>query len=414
MHLRRHSDASFAGEKELRPPPRRPTLLGSPMRTPLASPSVDPAPWPRGVNEVPAMALDDDETAALQAAIEASLGDDMKRRLRSSLQHTEQELWTEYPEETGADGARDIKRARLRTSSELEAVVSEQRAPSGRSSCRASPALGPLSPPPGLANEGEAGPVEMTLEVHEAQEVVEEGEKGPVSTPAVEEVKPPSLEFDGLLDHELLLESLYAAQGVDLRAQQDKATQILAEVGLRALDLGVKNWDEEGRELVNQCFYLSIARSYLGPAPEAEEVQKAALLMKRTVEACVLSSHPEWARDDQRLGENAMAFADFLPIAMAAKDPPNLVARLAVLILDSTQGHAEVYLGPLYAKDEEGEEREREELERNLVLLCYTPGHYKALVSDDALGSKPAWTYFELKDLLDQRGVMCIETCDFD
>lgn len=228
-------------------------------------------------------------------------------------------------------------------------------------------------------------------------------------------------EFEGLLDHEQLLESLYIAQGIDLRGQQDKATALLAEVGLRALDLGVRNWDEEGRELLNQCFYLSLARSYLGPTPESEEVQRAALLMKRTVEACVLSAHPDWASDSQRLGENAMAFADFLPVAMAAKEPINLLARLAVLILDSTQGHAEVYLGPHYAREEgtpEGTttatERSREELEKNLVLLCYSPGHFKALVSDDLEGSKPAWTYFELKDLLDQRGVMCIETSDFD
>jgi hypothetical protein len=215
----------------------------------------------------------------------------------------------------------------------------------------------------------------------------------------------------------MLLESIYAAQGVDLRSQQDRATQLLAEVGLRAVDLGVKNWDEEGKELVNQCFYLSIARSYLGPFVEAEEVQTAALLLKRTVEACVLATHPHWATDNQRLGENAMAFADFLPIAMGAKDPPNLVARLAVLILDCTQGHAEVYLGPLYAREDgaaEDEKRCREELEKHLVLLCYTPGHYKALVQDDALGSKPAWTYYELKDLLDERGVLCIETSDFD
>lgn len=366
------------------------------------------------------MALDDDETAALQAAIEASLGDDMKRRLQSSLQSTEQELWTEYPDETGADGARDIKRARLRSSSELEAVAEMPKAPSGRSSCRASPCLGP-QPPPGLAGEATDGEVSLDATApkvkDEGMAVEEDGtERGPQPSMVASDQAGQTLEYDGLLDHELLLESLYAAQGVDLRAQQDKATQLLAEVGLRALDLGVKNWDEEGRELMNQCFYLSIARSYLGPSPEAEEVHKAALLLKRTVEACVLSAHPEWAHDDQRLGENAMAFADFLPVAMAAKDPPNLVARLAVLILDTTQGHAEVYLGPQYAKEDgdEAEDRGRDELERNLVLLCYTPGHYKALVSDDGAGSKPAWTYPELKGLLDQRGVMCIETSDFD
>eukprot|EP00812_Abedinium_dasypus_P008399 NODE_2162_length_983_cov_396.040948.p3 GENE.NODE_2162_length_983_cov_396.040948~~NODE_2162_length_983_cov_396.040948.p3 ORF type:complete len:111 (-),score=35.15 NODE_2162_length_983_cov_396.040948:611-943(-) len=110
-----------------------------------------------------------------------------------------------------------------------------------------------------------------------------------------------------------------------------------------------------------------------------------------------------------------MAFADFLPVAMSAKEPAGLIARLAVLILDATQGHTEVYLGPHYAKTESGAKiTDRERLEKNLVLLCYTPGHYKALVQDDAVGSKPAWTYFELKGFLDQRNMVCIETCDFD
>merc|ERR1719265_305838 len=69
---------------------------------------------------------------------------------------------------------------------------------------------------------------------------------------------------------------LYAASGLDLHAQQERVTQLLAEFNLRTLDLGVKNLDEDGRELVNQCFYLSIARSYLGHVPGFEEVQKVA------------------------------------------------------------------------------------------------------------------------------------------
>lgn len=383
---------------------RRPTLLGSPMRTPLASPSFGPAVVPR--SDVPSLMLDDEETAALQAAIEASLGSDMKRRLQASLQSTEQELCGVYPEETGV--GRDIKRARVRTSSDLEAAVGEIRASprcSPKSSAKPSPEISPAT-----------GPSQDALEF----EMVESADLpaavlGTVPEEAAPELQSNTYEFEGLLDHELLLESLYASQGIDLRAQQDKATALLAEVGLKALDLGVKNWDEHGRELVNQCFYLCIARSYLGAYVDNEECNKVALMLKRTVEACVLTVHPEWARDDERLGENAMAFADFLPIAMGAKDPPNIVASMAVLILDATQGHAEVYLGPSYQRPEpHAPDRDREELEKNLVLLCYTPGHYKVLVKDDEGGSKPSWTYGELKGLLDERGVMCIETSDFD
>lgn len=343
---------------------RRPTLLGSPMRTPLSSPCAGPSQWPY---DVPALSLDEDETAALQAAIEASLGEDMKRRLQSSLQRTEQELLG------GDEGPhRDLKRARIESSSELEEIVAKAASQTGESQGQ--------SQAPG---------------------------------PEVERPTFSTYEYAGLLDHEQLLESIYAAQGVDLKAQQERATRLLAEVGLRPLDLGVRNVDEEGRELMNQCFYLSIARSYLGHLTTQAEVQKAALVLKRTVEACVLASHPDWSSDSEKLGENAMAFADFLPVAMAAKDPPNLVSRLAVLILDATQGHAEVYLGPSYNISADAESC-RQEKEQNLVLLVYTPGHYKALVLDDDAGSKPAWTYSELKALLDQRGIMCIETCDFD
>lgn len=366
-----------ARARGLQPPMRRPTLLGSPMRTPLSSPQPGPSQWPH--RDMPSFTLDEDDTAALQAAIEASLGEDMKRRLQCSLQHTEHEL-------LGADEYchRDIKRARLRSSSELDEAVASFSTYTGADP-QQSQGERQADPPPSYELNGmPADP-------------------------------PPTYEFEGMLDHEQLLETIYASQGIDLRAQQEMATQLMADVGLRPLDLGVRNFDEEGRELMNQCFYLSIARSYLGHLAESSEVQKAALLLKRTVEACILVRHPEWSSNGQMLGENAMAFADFLPVAMAAKDPPNLVARLAVLVLDTTQGVAEVYLGPLYASAAEGtEEPHREDLEKNLVLLCYTPGHYKALVRDDDAGSKPAWTYPELKGLLDQRGIVCIETCDFD
>jgi len=287
---------------------------------------------------------------------------------------------------------------------------------SPKSSARPSPELRPAPEP-----RPEGPEFEMVLDGLEQMsdialdKIQEEGPATAAEAASGQTEAKPTYEFEGLLDHELLLESLYASQGIDLRAQQDKATALLAEVGLKAVDLGVKNWDEEGRELVNQCFYLCIARSYLGAYVAPEECNKVALMIKRTVEGCVLTAHPEWASDEARLGENAMAFADFLPIAMGSKDPPNISASMAVLILDATQGHAEVYIGPSYQRPEpDAPDRDREELEKNLVLLCYTPGHYKALVKDDEAGSKPSWTYSELKGLLDERGVMCIETSDFD
>lgn len=371
------SDSRQAGPHR----PIRPALLGSPMRVPSRSPHAGPA---LHGSEMPHFSLDDDDVAAIQAAIEASLGDDMKRRLQTSLLSTEKELRSEYPDEVDEED-RGYKRARIRTASDLEEAVSVVPRPS---------------------------PILASTEYSEMPPTLT------ISAPAIEEVPhapdcpPAPLEFDGLLDHEMLLESIYASQGLDLRAQQDRAAVMLAEIGLRALDLGIRNVDEEGRELLNQCFYLSIARSYLGPNVEYSEVQRAALLLKRTIEACVLAAHPDWASDESQLGENAMAFADFLPVAMGAKDPPNLVSRLAIVIMDTTQGTAEVYLGPEYLPPEESSSREDQE--KNLILLCYTPGHYKALVLDDYTGSKPEWTYSEFKETLDQRGIFYIETCDFD
>lgn len=404
------------------PGSRRPTLLGSPMRSPIGGPC-----WRNG-DVMPAFSLDGEEAANLQAAIEASLGNDMKRRLSMSLQDTEQELCAEYPDDSADSESSQRAKRRRRISSDLDQTISEV-ATTPKVSPAASPTLAPAAAPQIVVKEAPDSDAMDAGQgcVCDAQAFA--GEFG--------------LEYAGLLDHETLLEHLYAASGLDLHAQQERVTQLLAEFNLRSLDLGVKNLDEDGRELVNQCFYLSIARSYLGHTPGLEEVQKVALVMKRTVEACVLQAHPDWAKDDRRLGENAMAFADFLPIAMAAKEPPNLSARLAVVVLDATQCCAEAYLGPLYANpgstsaslaaegscadshsggaDRIGDsseaiagDRSREELERHLVLLVYTPGHYKALVRDDVCGSKPAWTYSEFKALLDERGVMCIETCDFD
>merc|ERR1712046_334798 len=112
------------------------------------------------------------------------------------------------------------------------------------------------------------------------------------------------------------------------------------------------NIDEHGRELINQCFYLSIAHAYLGHEVPSIQVSELALRLKRFIEASVLVSRPGWASGTGagEAGEDeAMAFADFLPVAMHAEDSEvdqNLIAELAVCILDSTAGHVEVYLGP--------------------------------------------------------------------
>merc|ERR1719240_733571 len=89
------------------------------------------------------------------------------------------------------------------------------------------------------------------------------------------------LSYDNLLDHEQIMEAIYSAQGLDLCASQASARQFLQTMGLRPHDMGVRNTDEDGRELLNQCFYLSIARSYLG---EEAPVAGLALRVKYAIE----------------------------------------------------------------------------------------------------------------------------------
>lgn len=220
------------------------------------------------------------------------------------------------------------------------------------------------------------------------------------------------LEHDGLLDHEQLVQALYLSEGLDFFDVQSQAKKFLQDIGLRPHDLGVANVDEEGRVLLNQCFYLSIAHSYLGQE-SSDQVPGLALRFKHAIEAAVLSKRPEWAVSSDDSGSNdlegRMAFADFLPIAMhssESEDEQNLVSELAVCVLDSVDGHVEVYIGPKYA------EQEKEALQRNLILLWYTPGHYQCLVCDDGSGSKVVMTYDEFKEILSQHGVLYIETTE--
>merc|ERR1711879_28918 len=104
----------------------------------------------------------------------------------------------------------------------------------------------------------------------------------------------------------------------------------------------------------------------------------------------VIRERPHWVRE---VGEEAMAFADFLPIAMNAKgEHCTLLAQLAVCILDSTTGNVEVYLGPEYRALQD-----RKSKQNNLILLWYTPGHYQCLVHDDKAGTKILMDYDDFK-----------------
>mmetsp|Transcript_103259 Transcript_103259/g.296400 ORF Transcript_103259/g.296400 Transcript_103259/m.296400 type:complete len:407 (+) Transcript_103259:96-1316(+) len=384
----------------------------APEGSPASSPSLGPSKVPKrrraGSDDEGSFLLDGEDSVRVQAAIEASLQQDIKRRMIGSLRETCADLEAAYPEETKGGG---FKRARERASSELSDFVRSREAtpmlgparplcspslsfqmlPPAASPSRpgspavASPSLGPALPP-----AAEEGDVEFELKVADAV--------------------PSMYEHDGLVDHEELMRAIYASQGLDFAAVQGQAQNFLEEIGLRPHDMGVMNVDEHGNMLINQCFYLSIARGYLGHEVPWQDTSELALKMKRAIEASVLAERPGWVVGDEP-GDEAMAFADFLPVAMKASSSEGadlcVLAELAVCILDSAAGHVEVYLGSRYNDLEDEESKER-----NLVLLWYTPGHYQCLVVNDEDGSKVQLTYDSFKELLSNHGVQYIETLE--
>lgn len=353
--------------------------------------------------------LDGDESVRVQAAIEASLSvrQDIKRRMISSLHETRVELESAYPEET-----KDctFHRARQRSISELSDFVRSR---------EGTPALGPARAPTSPAMSFRLGSPAGSRAASPGRSPC----MSPALPPTFEEMGGGDVEFelrvadmsdsmyehDGMFDHEDIMRAIYLSEGLDYEAVQSKAQSFLEEIGLRPHDMGVKNVDEHGNTLYNQCFYLSIARGYLGHEAQEHGVSELALRLKRAIEASVIAARPGWVAGDTP-GSEAMAFADFLPIAMKASGEGTdlgVLAELAVCILDSSAGHVEVYLGSKYNSLQEEESKQT-----NLVLLWYTPGHYKCLVTNDEVGTKVRMTYDSFKELLGAHGVQYIETLE--
>lgn len=317
--------------------------------------------------------LNEKDASSVQGAIAECIEPSLVQQAQSSLQGTFEEICQQHPED-----ARNLTSARARTSSELSdfaAAVSSHAVPQDRD-----PAI---------------------VEVREVED------------PCVLDIDKDKLNrCGGLADHEELTRAVYESQGLDFTQVQGLASEFIKKLGLRPKDLGVRNIDEQGETLLNQCFYLSLAHAYLGnDTPEA--ASRMALLVRRAIESSVLASNPDWAHGlhASTKGEGpAMVFADFLPIAMREKDDEdscNLLAKLAVCILDSVAGHVEVFLGPKY-----NDLPLKVDQIRNFLLLWYVPGHYQCVVRDDKAGSKVAMTYGEFKELLVEHGVMYIETIE--
>ena len=112
---------------------------------------------------------------------------------------------------------------------------------------------------------------------------------------------------EALADHRALVDAWFDRVGVDRNAGVDALAEATDAMGLETVDVGASNTNEKGERMYNQCFYLSLARSFLredggGGEPAKRVIGETALHFKRVVEAAVLRTHPEWA--DSQVGEN--------------------------------------------------------------------------------------------------------------
>lgn len=188
----------------------------------------------------------------------------------------------------------------------------------------------------------------------------------PASTAAASESKDVQLQ-----EHKALVFDLFTAAGVDLSQCVARQVTALRRLGLEACDVGSTNSNERGQTIHNQCFYLSLAKSYLGDGHSMRDLRETALSLKRVIEAAVLEAHPEWG--GQQVGEDVQAFSDFLFFVLGTSV---LLSEMAVAIFDAVSGGVEVYVGRAFPSP--GREAERR---ANTLTVRYMPGHYQALVA---------------------------------
>lgn len=200
-----------------------------------------------------------------------------------------------------------------------------------------------------------------------------------------------------LKDHRALVRAKFEEDGVDLAGCVARQSRALEALGLRTREVGSTNKDEKGKLMYNQCFYLSLACSYLGGTADAakDDIQETALQLKRVIEAAVLATHPDWAGN--RVGEDVQAFSDFLFFVLGSHA---LLSEFSVAVCDSCSGFVEFYTGRAFP--EAGRE---EEQRSNFLTILYVPGHYQALV---ATGRRPTLAEFERS--LEAYGVRYVQT----
>lgn len=200
-----------------------------------------------------------------------------------------------------------------------------------------------------------------------------------------------------LKEHKALIKAKFQEDGCDLKDTLKKLRASLNELELVANECGGTNRNEQGKEMQNQCFYLSLAGSYLGGGKKSPGLHDTALSLKRVIEAAVLAAHPDWGGTS--VGEDIQAFSDFLFFVLGSNA---LLSETAIAIFDSVSGFVEIFKGVAFP----GDDREMEQ-RSNTLTLQYVPGHYKALMPK-AKSRRP--TLAQLTSSLDSQGVLYVVT----
>ncbi|KAF4717251.1 hypothetical protein FOZ63_001829, partial [Perkinsus olseni] len=179
----------------------------------------------------------------------------------------------------------------------------------------------------------------------------------------------------------------------------------LATLNVQVVDMGSRNTSEDGDEMYNQCFYLSLAASWLATISEgfidlkesADSIKETALSLKRFIEGRVIEAHPGWVSTGQ-VGENIQAFSDFLPYAMCRTGSSRVrpMDDLCVVIV-SEVGQADFYIG-----------RQFSDSQSDVILIYHSPGHYQCVLQSDGLPLRRR----AVRKALERCGVVVVETRD--
>jgi hypothetical protein len=168
-------------------------------------------------------------------------------------------------------------------------------------------------------------------------------------------------------------------QVTTLKQAVNSQTKALSEMNLVAIEAGAVNVNEQNQSIQNNCFYLSLAASYLSGTGAFDEdptlpyhlkslnksenatdsmetvalenrpkqiTMNLALQLKRAIESAVLLVHPEWAESGM-VGEEVQAFSDFLVYAL---DSNSVLGHWAIAVFDEASGFVDVYRGRHYGK----------------------------------------------------------------